>query len=214
MAFPPRRHADAELQLVDVAAARRVKARGRVPPRQRGRELEQVSPWSSSDMGGRVSRRRLGVEAVAAAALEVRGQGVVGVVDGSVDVDVQDAARVPTGPLVPRCHRWVAGLLSCHRSRPRRVGRCVGWRDGDLVEVAARYSGTRVSSQASVSRPWLRERRSAADHDCCDAAALRGPRSPLWPEGRNYCKSDSSLRRDRMSCVHTGCVECGDPSVL
>jgi hypothetical protein len=24
------------------------------------------------------------------------------------------------------------------------VGRCVGWRDGDLVCVAARYSGTRV----------------------------------------------------------------------
>jgi len=96
------RYADGKLQLVDVAAGRRVKARRGISPGQRRRELERVIPLVVlGDVADGVARRGLRVEAVAAAALEVRRERLVGVVDGSIDVDVEDAARVPTGPLVP-----------------------------------------------------------------------------------------------------------------
>ena len=96
------RHADGELQLVNIPAGRRVKARRGISPGQRRRELERVIPLIVlGHVADGVARRRLGVEAVAAAALEVRRERLVGVVDGSIDVDVQDAARVAAGALVP-----------------------------------------------------------------------------------------------------------------
>ena len=91
------------------------------------------------------------------------------------------STRCRTSP-GPTCRNRRADLPSCRRSRPegrlmrRLARRRPRMRRGEVLGHA------RLAAQRAYRDRGCESDAAEADHDCCDAAGARAPRSPLWPE--------------------------------